>query len=446
MIDFVSPNDPSFYGETDSETIQNAIAAAEADGCRKLVIPRYNARTGKNEWRIPVSIKVPSDFTVILDNCYMVQETGVYDHMFTCLYSWDLEKCTKPEYEQRNIAIIGQGNVILDGGVHNHLLEKTSGKYHLPRVWKNTMFFWANVNGLRMENLHIENQRWWAITHLYCSNVKIRDLDFFAIPHVNNMDGIDLRQGCNHFDIQNITGRTGDDVLAMTALRSDIEDGHHVEGKDIHIHDVKVKNIKADPYYLFLVRLLNHDGCEIYNIDIDTLLDTSDYTKKRPSGACLIVGGLLYFREVPAQPGQTRNVRAKNFYSRGNQAVLMSRTLQNARISNVKTYGDNINGICLTAGCDVQDVTFEHFWYGAAQQEIFCSKDLNPENYKGTLVSMDNATGSLMMKDIHIDKIRNVVDVTGSINLVLEDLTYNSVDAVVKRADRASVTINGEVQ
>lgn len=446
MLDFISPNDPSFYGATDSETIQNAIAAAEADGCRKIVIPRYNARTGKNEWRIPVSIKVPSCFTVILDNCYMVQETGVYDNMFTCLYSWDLEKCTKLEYEQHDIAILGQGNVVLDGGVHNHLLEKTSGKYGLPSLWRNNMFLWVNVNGLRMENLHIENQRWWAITHIYCRNVKIRDLDFFAIPHVNNMDGIDLRQGCNHFDIQNITGRTGDDVLALTALRGGFEESHHVEGKDCHIHDVKIKNIKADPYYLFLTRLLNHDGCEIYNIDIDTLLDTSDYTKKRPSGACLSVGGLLYFRDVPAQPGHTRNVRAKNFYSRSNHAVIMSRTLQNAHISNVKTYGDNINGINLTTGCDLKDVTIEHFWYGAVQQEIFCSKALSPENYKGTLVNMDNASGELVMRDVHVDKIRKVADVSGDVRVVLEDLTCNSVGTMVTKSDAATVIINGEVQ
>ncbi len=446
MIDFISPNDPSFYGATDSETIQNAIAAAEADGCRKLVIPRYNARRDKNEWRISVSIKVPSNFTIILDNCYMVQETGVYDNMFTSLYSWDLEKCTKLEYEQHDIAIIGQGNVILDGGVHNHLLEKTSGKYGLPSLWRNNMFLWINVNGLRMENLHIENQRWWAVNHVYCRNVTLRDLDFYAIPHVNNMDGIDLRQGCNHFDIQNITGRTGDDVLALTCLRGGFEESHHVEGKDCHIHDVKIKNIKADPYYLFLVRLLNHDGCKVYNIDIDTLLDTSDYTKKKPSGACLSVGSMLYFRDVPAQPGDTYHVRAKNFYSRGNQAVIMNRTLQDAHISNVKTFGDNINGVYMTPGCDLQDVTFEHFWYGAIQQEIFCSKELSPENYKGTLVSMENASGKLVMKDVHIDKIRDVAKVSGSVRVELEDLTYNSVSTVVNKSDSATVIINGEVQ
>ena len=78
MMEYISPNDGKLFGKTDSETIQNAIAEAEKDGCRKILIPRYNARTEKNEWRIPVSIKLPSDFTVILDNCYMVQEYLIY--------------------------------------------------------------------------------------------------------------------------------------------------------------------------------------------------------------------------------------------------------------------------------------------------------------------------------------------------------------------------------
>ena len=121
-MEYISPNDEKLFGATDSETIQNAIAAAEADGCRKIVIPRYNARTEKNEWRIAVSIKVPSDFTIILDNCYMVQETGIYDHMF-CNELAHLPENRTMEAEQQNITLMGVGNVVLDGGVHNHLME-----------------------------------------------------------------------------------------------------------------------------------------------------------------------------------------------------------------------------------------------------------------------------------------------------------------------------------
>ena len=79
MKEFISCNQTELFAETDSGTIQNAIAAAVADGCRKVLIPRYNLRTDKTEWRIDKAIEIPSEMTLILDNCYMVQETGVYD-------------------------------------------------------------------------------------------------------------------------------------------------------------------------------------------------------------------------------------------------------------------------------------------------------------------------------------------------------------------------------
>ena len=138
MAKFFTPNDPALFAQDDAQTIQNAIAAAETDGCRKVVIPRYNLRAKTTQWRIDRAIRIPSDFTVILDNCYMVLETGIYDHMFTNSMAHSPENQTM-EAEQHDITLIGEGNVILDGGVHNHLMEKTSNRYGMPTVWFNTM-------------------------------------------------------------------------------------------------------------------------------------------------------------------------------------------------------------------------------------------------------------------------------------------------------------------
>lgn len=54
MLEFLTPNNPALFAENDALTIQNAIAAAEKDGCRKLRIPRYNLRTRKNECALTV--------------------------------------------------------------------------------------------------------------------------------------------------------------------------------------------------------------------------------------------------------------------------------------------------------------------------------------------------------------------------------------------------------
>ena len=443
MKEFISPNTESLFAETDALTIQNAIAEAERDGCRKIVIPRYNLRTGKTEWRIEQAIRIPSDFTVILDNCYMVQETGIYDHMFTNSQSYSEEIGTLAG-EQHNITILGEGNVCLDGGVHNHLLEKTSGKYGMPRVWNNTMFYWRNVNGLRVENLHIQNQRWWAITHLFCCNVKIKNVNFDAVPHVPNMDGIDLRMGCHHFEMENITGRTGDDVIAMTALKAQQEILRSVEGKDCHIHDVKVRNVLGDPFIHFVIRLLNHDGNELYNIDLDTIFDISDFTTKKRSRCTVGAGAVLYSKVRKALPGETRNVTAKHITGRGDTAIRIDNTLHDSTFTNVKTFGDNLVGIGTQKGTELHNVVFEDFYYGITQQEIFCSTTLNPENYIGAVIELPDSKGDMTINNLHVDQVNTVYRSNGGLQANVNG--YECVCALKKTdvKDGAKLIIDGE--
>ena len=294
MKEFISCNERELFGDCDSATIQNAIAAAEKDGCRKVVIPRYNLRTDKTEWRISKAIEVPSEMTIILDNCYMVQETGIFDNMFKNSLAHTTEPRTL-ENEQHDISIIGVGNVCISGGVHNGLLERTSRKWGLPGTLLNNLFYWVNVRNLRVENLHIEHQRHWAMNHIYCRNVTLKNIDFYAIPHVPNMDGIDLRLGCNNFEIENITGRTGDDTVALTAI-SGFEVALAVEGKCPDICDVNIKNVLSDANRMLNVRLLAQDGNQVRDINIDTVMDTSDWASKTKAVAPLGIGtqGALY--------------------------------------------------------------------------------------------------------------------------------------------------------
>lgn len=443
MKEYISPNDPRFFGADDSQTIQNAIAAAEEDGCRKIVIPRYNARTDSTQWRIPVSIKLPSDFTVVLDNCYMVQETGVYDNMFINSKANDLS-CRNLAGEQKNIALIGVGNVVLDGGVHNHLLEKTNRKFGMPSLWSNNLILWINVSGIRMENLHIRNHRWWAINHIFCRNVVIKNIEFYAIPHVRNMDGIDLRIGCNHFEIENITGRTGDDVIAMSALLGRGETERLVEGKDIDIHDIKLRNIKGDPHTCMVVRLLNHDGAKIYNIDMDTVMDSSDYTTKRRTNSVVGIGSAIYFKKHPAELGDTHHITARNLTSRSGVALNIWRTLSDSTFQNVRTFGDNQDGMYFHKG-DFRNVTVENFYYGSTQQEMFCSKDLSPENYVGTILTADGSKGDITLKNLHIDKVRDVFRISGGLHVNVEGMEKGTYSTLCRKDAQSAVTIDGEV-
>lgn len=442
MKTFLTPNDPALFGETDALTIQNAISEAEADGCRKLVIPRYNLRRDACVWRIDRAIRIPSDFTVILDNCYMVQETGIYDHMFTNSLAGSSESKTM-EGEQHDITVLGVGNVILDGGVHNHLMEKTSGKFGLPGVSKNTMFLWVNVRNLRVENLFIQNQRWWAITHIFCRDAVYKNITFEAVPHVPNMDGIDLRVGCNNFTLENITGRTGDDVIALTALKGGMEMSRYVEGKDTHIHDVKIRNVLGDPFLHFVVRILNHDGNQIFDIDLDTVYDISDFTTKKRPRCTVGIGGALYVQKGKAQPGDTRNIHARNLTSRADHAVRIDNTLHDSTFTNLKTFGDNLIAVGTQKGTELSNVVFEDLYYGITQQEIFCSKALDPSEYVGSVVEFPDSRGDIAFKNLHVDKVNTVVRARGDLTVDIDG--YDCVCAL-KTADvqGGRLTINGE--
>ena len=420
MSAFITPNNPALFGLTDAQTIQNAVDEAVENGCRKVVIPRYNQRTDKTEWRIERAIQLPSDFTVILDNCYMVQETGIYDHMFTNSLSYSDEGKTL-EGEQHDITILGQGNVVLDGGVHNRLLEKTSGKFGLPRVWKNTMFYWVNVRNIRMENILIQNQRWWAITHIFCRNGYYKNITFQAIPHVNNMDGIDLRIGCNNFHLENITGRTGDDVIACTSLKADWEMSRAVPGKDTDLHDVTMRNIMGDPFIHFVVRLLNHDGSNLYNIDLDTIFDVSDFTTKKRPACTLGIGGALYSKVRKALPGETRNIHAKNLTSRAACAVRFDNVISDSTFRNVKTYGDNLSLVGTKDGdTETHNITFEDCYYGITQQEIFCSTALDPSRYIGAVIDLPNCWGDMRFENLRVDKVNTVFKGSGDLTVSVD--------------------------
>jgi len=396
-----TPNQAEFFAQSDSLTIQNAIDAAVASGERQLTVPRYNLRRNAMQWRIDRAIRLPSEFTLILDNCYLVQETGCYDHMFTNALADDRDAPA-----QTGIAILGRGNVCLDGGRHNRLMEKTSGKFGMPSVWCNTMFYWHNVDGLRVEGIHVENQRWWAMTHLYCRNVTLKNIDFGAVPHVPNMDGIDLRTGCHNFTIENITGKTGDDVIAMTALQGGFEAAHAVPGETPDIHDVSIRNVLGDPFLHFVVRILNHDGCQIYDIDLDGVFDASDFTSKKRPKCTLGIGSNMYTKLRKAALGETRNIHARHLTSRGEKAIRIDNVCSDSVFEDVKTFGDNLVGMGRLEGpCHFENVLLKHFFYGRTQQEMFCSTQLSEDSYTGTVFELPDTTGQITVDGFCVDKV-----------------------------------------
>lgn len=335
--------------EHDSLTIQMAIDRACERKENKIVIPRMNARTGEALWEIRETIFLPSDFTLILDNCHLRMADGVYCNMF----------CNKNAYaeeseEQNNIAVIGVGNVVLDGGTPNGLTEKTSLTNGFPSIINNTMIFFRNVSGFTVENIHIKEQRWWGMTFMYCEQGRISNINFSAANTVPNQDGIDLRTGCHDIIIENITGKTGDDTIALTALTGSLFQNFRVENKDNNIYNVIIRNVSAcvtGGHHI--VRLLNHDGFQLYNILIDGIMDRSEDVKAK---AALKIGDSRYSKVRRAVLHETHNITARNIISRAKAAVLLGGTVSDSYFSNIQQYG----GYAIQSNCcEVENLSFD---------------------------------------------------------------------------------------
>ena len=77
---FITPNDT--IRENDSASIQAAVDLAKSEGINKVVIPKLNARTGEEKWIISETVKLPSDITVVLSDCFMQMADDVVGGFF----------------------------------------------------------------------------------------------------------------------------------------------------------------------------------------------------------------------------------------------------------------------------------------------------------------------------------------------------------------------------
>jgi len=346
MKDFYSPND--FIEGSDSARIQAAIDAASNEGCNCVVIPKCNQKSNTYRWVIDHTILLPSDMTLILDNCYLIMADGVMCRMFQTKYT-ETENGNSLLYEHKNIHIIGRGTATLDGGNDNGLNEFTSQKNGFPLITHNLLIFFHNIRGFVIDNLTIRNQRWWAIEFLFASEGQIRNIHF-ELDNIDstatwrNQDGIDLRVGCHDILIENISGETGDDSIALTAL---MRPGSHefdlwVREKESDIHDVVIRNIRCRSHMCAIIRLLNQCGHKIYNITMDTIIDASRTGITPKTQKVLRLGEDSYYQNHAqrAKPGDMYNIFINNIHSRALSAIHLEMAVKNLHASNIYVHHD----------------------------------------------------------------------------------------------------------
>jgi len=331
-----------------SQYIEKAIRAAVANGCRRAVI--------SGQWIIDRAVRIPSNFSLILDSCHLKMADGSYDNMFVNEHH-DTPQGRTTKGTDRNIAIYGRGEAILDGGNYNGLSEKTQLTGDLPPIWKNNLILFTNVDGFHISGISCWNQRWWALNFIYCSNGYLGNIDFcacdlmiddcgntcrglkrskYANVLVKNADGIDLRQGCHDIVIENISGFTEDDSVALTGLNGLLEQTFAVEGLPSDICHVTIKNV-ATAAFCTNVRLLNQGDICLHDILIDGVYDISENSVHMDRGLYAVrVGDTNMYGTRHATAEETYNITIRNVRSRGLYAISLAGEIGHLIMENIE--------------------------------------------------------------------------------------------------------------
>jgi hypothetical protein len=164
-----------------------------------------------------------------------------------------------------------------------------------------------------------------------------------------NQDGIDLRKGCHDIVIENISGITGDDTVALTALRDapGVKSpagmqigGNGYLGESDDIYNVTIRNISSMcSGGHSIVRLLCADGIKIYNVKIENVVETKKGNKKH-SKSVIRIGDSHYSRMRPARLGEMFNINVKNVKSAGGAAVYVNGPISESIFESIEAEGN----------------------------------------------------------------------------------------------------------
>ncbi len=371
---------PNCYSGSDSERIRRAAEAALAVGAPiRIPVRRPDAESSRTFWLIDSAILLPGNATLILDNCRIKLSDRCRDNFIRSANCG----CGIGEIAPlENIHILGIGNAVLEGADHPRatgdsakiLGERTygtdAGKPGETQNgdWRNIGILLARVRNFSIRDLVIRDSHAWAVSLEYCCDGFIRNLAFHSeggkvIDGVRqtilNQDGLDLRRGCRNIVIDTITGGTGDDLVALTAIGAGEKQGGVFGRTEIasagdpgmceDIESITLRNIVghcAGGHHI--VRFLNTGGIKMRNIILDGVVDTSpegvcDYAAVRIGDANPAWGGVTPL-------GDTAGFRIVNILSRAAQAVLIAGSLADSIISDVINGNPDTEPVCCSSG------------------------------------------------------------------------------------------------
>ena len=399
---------PNQFEGSDTRRIQAAVDEA-ASTTGKVFIPANNSNSS-GVWLLDSAVLLPSNITVILDNCTVQLSDRCRDNMFRSDNVGIGIRNPKWNY---NISIIGIGDVTLKGannprstGDRSKTLSKDSekDKDHIKKSgvrenailnahwqyaitygsdagkegmkqngdWHNIMILMAYVDGFKLKNVNIEKTHAWAVSHervlnAYISDIRINNPGGWQIidgkkQYFENRDGINLRHGCKNFRIDNISGVTGDDFIALSTLGVNSENQEGGILNSMMVTSREWHGIEDDTEQIFItnincktpqwgVAIRANDMASINNVYIDgvfyesagyqTILvgdslflqyDRFPNWHSRNCQAMMLSGATGYGKE--SQPGKINNIHATNIFGDGGALIGISGAIADCSFTN----------------------------------------------------------------------------------------------------------------
>lgn len=315
----VAPED--FEGTHISDKIANALSFLKK--CEGGTILLKNTPI----YVIREAILLPSNIKMIIDGCKIKLEDGVFDNMIRS-DNFIIDENAPNGYVKKllpaeNISVIGMNGAIIEGADNVYeapnpktgKVEKWLGDYW---GWRNFSILFSNVKNFEISGFTLQKTHsWGVVTTNGCQNGKIHAIQFYT--NVKNGDGIDIVQGCSHILVENISGTTSDDMIAIAVFDETrwtnskyvypllpVRYSDYSYGDDVH--DITCRNVEADG--LFHVLILLPATPKIYNIYCSNISDVPGGTKKK---IVKIYGNGPYGKEF--KPGNMYNIYMNNLYS-----------------------------------------------------------------------------------------------------------------------------------
>ena len=385
-MNYIDPND---FNGSDIEKINSAIAyAAENNAHVRIPKRRADAASSRDFWLIDSAIFLPGDMTLIVSDCKIKLSNLCRDNFIRTANTLD------PAVPRiKNVHIKGEGEAIFEGAddprstgdavkvMGERTYGSDTGKAGETQTgdWRNTGLLLIKMSDFSLSNFKVINSHCWAISLEYCTDGAISDLEFYSDGYMEingqlertlNKDGLDLRRGCRNITIENISGATGDDLVALTSIPTTIRPAgqfgeHEFLGssenlEDEHTYNIAIKNVKGySAGHCNIVRFLNACGVKMYNISLDGLEDTSP--EPNHCGSTVRVGDTVAAWGGVAPIGDTYNISVKNVVSYSKAAIFIGGSLTDSIFSNVKNCNPEGHDVFYRAGEEyTRNVVFEN--------------------------------------------------------------------------------------